>query len=309
LRNALLAILAEGVLLTELSCIGLGLMGSALARAMLAAGHRITVWNRSPEKAAALTTLGAEVARTIADATAASPIMLICIDNYVSTRALLEAEGQAGHLYGRTVVSLTTGTPREAEELSVWIAAQGARYLDGAILCGPSEIGTDAGEILVSGDAQAWQVAEPLLTCLAGKVRNVGQGVGDAAALDFAWLTMSYVQFIGVAHAASICRAQGIDLQAFIDLFPAEPLRADTDTETCKLARIIKDAGYGQPTATLQVWGEALARVQMQARDAGIPSDVPDFIAGYFQRAMGMGLGQEEAIAIYKTLEVNDSPT
>lgn len=288
--------------LTELTCIGLGLMGEALARAVLAAGHLVTVWNRTAGRAEVLVGLGAREARSFAEAVAASPVVLICIDNYASARALLESEGLADHLFGRTFVNLTTGTPREAEELSDWVAARGARYLDGAILCGPNEIGTKTGEILVSGDSLGWEGASPLLTCLAGKVRLVGPGVGAAAALDFAWLTMSYVQFIGVAHAASICRAQEIDLQAFIDLFPAEPLRADTDTETCKLARIIKDADYGQPTATLQVWGEALLRIQMQARDAGISSAVPDFIAGYFQRAKDKGLGQQEAIAIYKTL-------
>ena len=284
-------------------------MGSALARAMLTAGHRITVWNRSPGRAEILVGLGAQEARSFAEALAASPVVLICIDSYASTRALLETEGLADHLAGRTIVNLTTGTPHEAEALSVWVAAQGARYLDGAILCGPNQIGTKGGEVLISGDALAWQAAGPLLTCLAGKVRNVGEGVGDAAALDLAWLTMSYVQFIGVAHAARICRAQGIDLQAFIDLFPAEPAPADADAYTRKLARIIKDDTYDQPTATLQVWGEALARIQMQARDAGIPSAIPDFIAGYFQRAMGMGLGQQEAIAIYKTLLANEKLT
>lgn len=291
--------------MTEISCVGLGLMGSALARALLASGHRVTVWNRSPGKAEALVGLGAVKARSFADALAASPIVLICIDNYASTHALLAGE----RLDGRTIVSLTTGTPREAEELSARVVAKGARYLDGAILCGPSEIGSKTGEILLSGDSAAWQGVEPLLTCLAGKVRWVGGRVGAAAGLDFAWPTMSYVQFIGVAHAATICRAEGIDLAEFIELFPHEPLRADTDTETCKLARIIRDADYGQPTATLQVWGEALSHVQAQARDAGISSAVPDFIAGYFQRAVGMGLGNEEAIAIYKTLLTSDKLT
>jgi 3-hydroxyisobutyrate dehydrogenase-like beta-hydroxyacid dehydrogenase len=284
-------------------------MGSALARAMLAGGHPITVWNRSPGKAGALLASGAREARSFAEALAASPVTLICIDNYASARRLLELEGVGDLLIGRTVVNLTTGTPREAEELSAWVAARGARYLDGAILCGPPEIGSVTGEVLLSGDTQTWQDMSPLLTCLAGKVRHVGMGAGAAAALDFAWLTMSFVQFIGVAHAASICRAQGIDLEAFIDLFPVDPAPADADANTRALARIIRDGAYDQPTATLQVWGEALTRIQMQARDAGIPSDIPDFIAGYFQRALDKGLGQQEAIAIYKTLMANDIPT
>lgn len=288
--------------MTEITCIGLGLMGSALARALLAAGHRVTVWNRSPGKAEALVGLGAEEATSFSEAVAASPVVLICIDSYASTRALLESEGLAHNLAGRTIVNLTTGTPREAETLSFRVTAQGARYLDGAILCGPNQIGTTGGEILFSGDALAWQIAEPLLTCLAEKVRFAGPGVGDAAALDLAWLTMYFAKFIGVAHAARICGAQGIDLQAFTELFPDDPY-------ACKLALIIRNDTYDQPTATLQVWGEALARIQMQARDVGIPSAIPDFIAGYFQRAVGMGLGHEEAIAIYKTLVADEKPT
>ena len=294
--------------MTAVTCIGLGLMGSALARALLASGNGVTVWNRTPEKAQALADIGAVAVDVLKDAIAASPIVLICIDSYASTRTLLEADGVTKHLAGLTFVNLTTCTPRVAEALSVWVGSQGARYLDGAILCGPNEIGTKMGEVLISGDALAWRVAGPLLDCLAGKVRNVGEQVGAAAALDFAWLTMSCVQFIGVAHAANIYRAQGIDLQEFIDLFPAEPVPADADAYTRKLARIIKDADYDHPTATLQVWGEALGHIQMQARDAGIPSDIPDFVARYFRRAMDMGLGQQEAIAIYKTLLVTEVP-
>ena len=84
--------------MTEITCIGLGLMGSALARALLAAGHRVTVWNRSPGKAEALVGLGAEEATSFSEAVAASPVVLICIDSYASTRALLESEGLAHFL-------------------------------------------------------------------------------------------------------------------------------------------------------------------------------------------------------------------
>ena len=94
-----------------------------------------------------------------------------------------------------------------------------------------------------------------------------------------------------------------------MDLFPANPAPADADADARKLVGIIKDDTYDQPTATLQVWGEALARIQTQARDAGIPSAIPDFIAGYFERATAKGLGEQEAIAIYKTLLVNEAPT
>lgn len=287
--------------MTEITCVGLGLMGSALARAMLAAGHRITVWNRSPGKAGGLVGLGAREARSFAEALAASPVVMICIDSYASTRDLLAAADALPHLAGRVVVQLSTGTPREAGELSAWGGARGARYLDGAILCGPDDIGTPGVEILVSGNAEVWAEVAPLLACLAGKVRHVGEGVGHAAALDLAWLTTCYTEFLGVAHAANICRSEGVGLQAFIDLFPA-------DSNIAALAKIIRDDDYARPTATLQVWAEALARIQSQARDAGISPAIPDFMAGYFRRAVESGLGGEEAIAIHKVLR-GDGPS
>lgn len=189
--------------MAEVTCIGLGLMGSALARAMLAAGHATTVWNRSPEKAEAMAGQGARAARTLAEALSASPVILICIDNYRSVHALLEPPEIARLLAGRTLVNLTTGTPREVERLCGWAIAQGASYLDGAILCGPGQIGTAGGEVLLSGDPATWELAGPLLTCLAGKVRLAGPGIGDASALDFAWLTMTFARFIGVVSCGA----------------------------------------------------------------------------------------------------------
>ncbi|MFZ5709473.1 MAG: hypothetical protein ACOY4T_07300 [Pseudomonadota bacterium] len=125
--------------------------------------------------------------------------------------------------------------------------------------------------------------------------------MGHAAALDLAWLTTCYTEFLGVAHAANICRSEGVGLQAFIDLFPA-------DSNIAALAKIIRDDDYARPTATLQVWAEALARIQSQARDAGISPAIPDFMAGYFRRAVESGLGGEEAIAIHKVLR-GDGPS
>lgn len=178
-------------------------------------------------------------------------------------------------LAGVTVIQLTTGTPLEAEDFAAWVAARGERCLDGAILCGPPAIAADQGELVFSGDAAAWADVEPALRCLAGKVRFVGQGVGNAAVLDLAGLMTLYTQFLGVAHAANICRSQGVDLQAFIEIFP-------TGHGVRGLAQTILDDDCTRPTAALRVWAEALARIQAQARDVGISAAVPDFAAGYF---------------------------
>ncbi|MYV58848.1 NAD(P)-binding domain-containing protein, partial [Streptomyces sp. SID4931] len=89
---------------TPLTLLGLGAMGAALARTWLAAGHPLTVWNRSPGRTAELAAAGARVAATAAEAVAASPLVVTCLLDDASVReALAEAD-----LTGRDLVDLTT---------------------------------------------------------------------------------------------------------------------------------------------------------------------------------------------------------
>ncbi len=139
----------------DITVIGLGLMGAALARTIQRAGHDLVVWNRSPAKMQPFIEDGVAAAPDLASAITASPVILICIDNYAATKAMLGAGEVAAHLAGRTVVQLSTGTPREAREAAEWMQAQNVSYLDGAILAGPDNIGTDGSLILLSGEAAA----------------------------------------------------------------------------------------------------------------------------------------------------------
>src|SRR5260221_14329656 len=141
-------------------------MGSALARCLLAAGHDVTVWNRSPAKADPLVRQGAVAAESLSAAVAASPVVLICIDSYRSPQAVFEAPADAGLLSGRTIVQLSTGSPAGARSAEAWFTAAGARYLDGAILAGPSAIGAPATTILYAGRRTAFDGCRGLLGAL-----------------------------------------------------------------------------------------------------------------------------------------------
>ncbi len=102
--------------MSEISMIGLGAMGSALARALLKSGHGLTVWNRTPQKMEPFAALGAETAESALEAVQASPLIMVCIDNYAATKQLLSSDDVAPHLAGRTVIQLGTGTPKEARD-------------------------------------------------------------------------------------------------------------------------------------------------------------------------------------------------
>ena len=92
--------------MSDVTLIGLGAMGSTLAKALIGAGHSITVWNRSPERLKKIVALGAQGSSDVADAVQASNLIIVCVSNYTATRNILETEEVLPHLSERTLVRL-----------------------------------------------------------------------------------------------------------------------------------------------------------------------------------------------------------
>ena len=281
--------------MSDITVVGLGQMGSALARAIQSAGHDLTVWNRSTAKMRPFTENGIAGAADAVSAITASPVILICIANYTVANALLRSDEIMPLLTGRTIVQLSTGTPLEARDNGEWMTEHGVFYLDGAILCGPSNIGTEASQILVSGDETAYAQSSHLLDCLGGNVRYVGGNVRIASTLDLAWLCESYGRFLAITHAACLCESEDVNFDLYATLFPG-------NERVRYYANIIAFEDFDKCTATLSVWGAALQRIQRQAKDAGINTDFPDYAVSLFEKASHAGYGEENVMSLVKVL-------
>ncbi|MEV5679504.1 NAD(P)-binding domain-containing protein [Streptomyces sp. NPDC052179] len=197
---------------TPISLLGLGAMGTALARTWLAAGHPLTLWNRSPGRSAALAADGARVASTAAEAVAENGLVVLCLlDDASVGDALADAD-----LTGKDLVDLTTTTPAEARERARWAAGRGARFLDGGIMAIPSMIGTpgSGGYVLYSGSRELFEDRKDVLTVPAG-TKYVGADAGFAALYDVALLSAMYGMFAGISHAFALVREEEIEAGEF----------------------------------------------------------------------------------------------
>ncbi len=285
--------------MSDISMIGLGAMGTALAKAQVKAGHEVTVWNRSPQRMAPLVALGADGAESVAAAVQASQYIMVCIDNYAATNALLQAEDVVAHLSGRSVIQLSTGTPSEAREAEARLTAQGATYLDGVIDPYPDGIGAADAQLLFSGPKAVFEASQPFLRCLGGDLRFIGEKVGAANALDLADLAWSLGRYVGFAHGARLCESEGVGLDVYAARFPEgnriRQLAEIVYTESFKLGSL-------HPGASIRVWEECIQRLQSQAHDAGISSEFPDNISGIFKRTIASGYGEEDLGALIKAL-------
>ena len=158
--------------MSDVTLIGLGAMGSALAHAFLRAGHTITVWNRTQSKTEPLVAIGAKAATNDSDAVEASPITVICIDNYELTKNLISENNLGEILAKRTLVQLTTGTPKEAAELQALVTNFDCEYIDGAIMVYPDGVSSEDALFLFAGNETTYQNYQPLLSCLGGDLRS-----------------------------------------------------------------------------------------------------------------------------------------
>jgi len=281
--------------MSAISVIGLGAVGGALARKLQQAGHSVTVWNRSATKIKPLVAMGAMGAATLREAVAASPVILVCFESYATTRSLLGADDVVAHLSGRTLVQLSTGTPLEVQEIADWCADHNVTHIDGAMECIPADVGTTRAQFLFAGPEPAYKSIEPLLTCLGGDLRYLGENIRAPAALDLAWLSQRLGQMIGALHGVCLCESEDVPIDAFEQMLP------EGDRGRI-LARRIRSEDYRDPDATVAVWDAVSRRFMEQARDAGISSEFPEFAKSIITRAIHAGHRDEDVAALIKVL-------
>lgn len=285
---------------SEVSIIGLGAMGFALAQTLLDRGHRVTVWNRTSAKAEPLVQAGARLAPDISAAVNASPTIIVCVTDYNASRSLFETEEAATALSGKVLVQLTTGTPQDAREGESWAQKNNIAYLDGAIMAMPSQIGRPDTTIFVSGSKIAFQNSESLLRVLAGNLQYMGEAVGTAAAWDLAVLSHLFGGLIGFYHGARIFESEGIGVDALGSILSAmAPVIGEIVLND---SNAIQEENYGQPESSLETCWKGLNLVRKQAQEAQINSEFPTFAATLFHKGMIAGYGNEKATALMKVL-------
>ncbi|HET9228194.1 MAG TPA: NAD(P)-dependent oxidoreductase, partial [Thermoanaerobaculia bacterium] len=191
----------------RIAWIGTGLMGRPMAERLLAAGHEVTVYNRTREKAEALAASGATVANSAQEAIDRGEAVFLMLKDAVAIRDLLFD----GNLEGRTVVQMSTIGPSESTALAEEVRQRGGDYLEAPVL-GSTPQARD-GKLLVMAGGTPEQFGRWLevFRALGPEPILVGP-VGQASALKLA-----VNQLIGALSATfslrlGMVRRQGIDV-------------------------------------------------------------------------------------------------
>jgi 3-hydroxyisobutyrate dehydrogenase-like beta-hydroxyacid dehydrogenase len=283
---------------TPLTLLGTGAMGTALARAWLAAGHPVTVWNRTPARAEALAAEGATVAASAAEAVAANRLVVVCLLDDASVGEALDG----ADLTGRDLVNITTGTPAQGRSRAAWAEARGARFLDGGIMAVPPMIGApDSGAyVFYSGSAALFEEHRDTLAVPAGTT-YVGADPGFAALHDVALLSAMNGMFAGITHAFALIRREDIAPKDFAPLLVSW-LTAMANSAH-KAADQLESGDYGKDVVSnlaMQVAGNAT--LLRTAEEQGVSAELLTPYMDLMERRLALGNGEEDTTGVVELL-------
>lgn len=285
--------------------IGLGPMGQAMARALMAGGHPVTVWNRTPSRADGLVADGATRADSPAAAVAASDLAILSLTDYQAMDDILGPVGPG--LAGHTIVNLSSDTPERTRRAAAWAAGLGARFLTGGVMVPEPMVGTEAAYVYYSGPRSLVDQHAATLG-LIGAPRYVGEDPGLAQLWYQAQLDVFLTALSGLLHATALAGSAGVTAAEFLPealqtLADIPAMLAGEDT-----ARNL-DAGIhpgDQSTATMM--GATADHIVGASEAAGIDVELPRAISSHYGQAIAAGHGRDSWTSLIEVIKAPAVP-
>ena len=189
--------------------IGLGVMGYPMAGHLKAAGHEVSVFNRSPAKARAWAVEhGGQAFDTIAEAVAGCDLVLLCVGNDDDVRGVV-AQALLAMAQGGVIVDHTTTSAVVARDMAALAQESGRAFLDAPVSGGQAGAVNGQLTIMAGGDAAAYARIEPVIAIYAKAVRRMGEvGTGQLTKMCNQIAIAGVVQ--GVAEALHFAKRAGL---------------------------------------------------------------------------------------------------
>ena len=284
----------------SIAVIGLGQMGSTLARLLLGAGFEVHVWNRTPGKAAALAHAGARIAATAAEALARAEFAVMCVHDHGAAAETLAQPGVWQALEGKALLLFTTLSPQAAAAGPDAAQRHGAAYLSGAIQVAPEQMGKPDTTILLSGPRATVDRAQAVLAAFGGNIAWLGERATAAPTMDLATLSFVYGASAGFLQGAALLQQEGLDVQHYGAIVQA---MAPSFGEFLQHeANVIASGDYRISQSPLSISVDATRRIHHAMRDAGLNAALPAAIAELLAQAHAAGYSGEELAAVAKVI-------
>jgi 3-hydroxyisobutyrate dehydrogenase-like beta-hydroxyacid dehydrogenase len=276
--------------------VGTGTMGTPIASCLIAAGHRLLVYDQREEATAALCAQGAERTSCGFFAARDSEVVFTSLPGPAAFEAAM-LEPQTGILGGLQPgaghIDLTTNCPKTIGRIAEECRARDVELIDAPVSGRPPNM-----TVMVGGSAAGFAKYKPLFEAIAANVFHVGpSGAGATAKLVTQYL--GYTGLVAAIEGMLVAAKAGLDLDLLARIVPVSAGQMRTFDGA---ARNILNRSFAAG-GTLDIVAKDIALACELARDVGAPAALGALAADAYQRAQAQGWGQEGFPAVAKVLE------
>ncbi|WP_310462787.1 NAD(P)-dependent oxidoreductase [Sphaerotilus sp.] len=284
--------------LPAVAVVGVGIMGSAISRRLLDAGHRVTVYDRDAEKVAALVALGAHATASAAEATAASEFVITSLNSAAIVEAAVFGPGGVAEAASaeRLLIDMSSIDPPSTCRLAQQLReASGMGWVDAPLSGGAPKALLGRLTVMAGGSAEDVAQARRVMDSLCANYTHMGPtGAGQTTKLVNQLLCA--IGFQAVAEAVRLAEAGGVDATRLSEALAGG--RADS--------QILQEFGPKMarrdytPTGRIDNMLKDLEAVQAFAQGARLPLPVSGLVSELHRAWVAAGLGPEDTAATMK---------
>ena len=286
--------------MARISFLGLGIMGGPMARHLVNAGHDVTVYNRTTQKAAAwVAAHGGKSAPTPAEAAQDAEAVLACVGADADLRAItLGPEGAfAAMAPGALFIDHTTVSAAIARELAHEGQGRGLHILDAPVSGG--QAGAENGQltIMCGGTEAAFAAAEPIMAAYAKRTGHMGAaGSGQLTKMVNQLCIAGILQ--GLAEGLAFGKAAGLDLAQVVDVIAKGAAQSwQMDNRAATMARGEFDFGFA-----VDWMRKDLGLTLDEARRLGVPLPLGALVDQFYADVQAMGGGRQDTSSLIRRL-------
>jgi 3-hydroxyisobutyrate dehydrogenase-like beta-hydroxyacid dehydrogenase len=271
----------------EVGFIGLGNMGGGIARSLLRAGHRVTVYNRTRERAEALRKDGANVATSVSEACRGEAVLTMLADD-----AALEsvAFGDRGILHalprGHHHVSLSTISVELSDKLTAEHARAGQQFVAAPVFGRPEAAESAKLIVVCAGATKAIEHCRALLEAIGQKLAVIGERPSQANVVKLTGNFLIASMLESLAEGFAFARKSGIDARALVDFFTSTIF----DVPVYKTyGALIVEGKHEQVGFALPLGLKDIRLVLQAAERQSVPMPIASVLRDRFLTALGRG--------------------
>jgi 3-hydroxyisobutyrate dehydrogenase-like beta-hydroxyacid dehydrogenase len=271
----------------EVGIIGLGNMGTGIARSLLRAGHQVTAYNRTSAKAAAWASSGATVADSIAQACRSGVVITVLADDTALESAALSNDGILASLpRGGLHISCSTISVALSDKLTEAHARAGQSFVSAPVFGRPEAAEAAKLAVVAAGEKAALDRCKPLFEALGPKLLVIGEKPSQANVVKLTGNFMIATVLESLSEAIAFARKSGVDPAALLDFLTSTLFNAPVYKTYGGL--ILK--GKFEPAGFVVSLGLKDIRLVLQAAEAkSVPLPIASVIRDRFLTAIGRG--------------------